>query len=701
VSWSSPTLAADVQSWLSNPSTNFGWVVVGQEGSNNTAKRFDTREIADPTFRPVLQVTYSTGSEPTGACCFQDGSCDTLTQSACEIAGGTYQGDGTACAPDLCTVELTPFVDPLPIPPLAVPTAGQIGGVATYDIEIREVSQKLHRDLPPTRVWGYDGMYPGPTILAFKDRPVTVNWINDLRDSLGNLRTTHYLPVDTCVHGPDMEGATARVVSHLHGGHVPAAVDGYPTATILPGEQTTYVYPNHQTNGTLWYHDHALGITRLNVMMGLAGFYLLKDSLEVALDLPEGEYEIGLAIQDRAFHADGSLKYPATWEEHFFGDKILVNGKVWPFLNVKRGKYRFHILGGSNSRTYTLTLSNNAPIHVIGTEGGLLPAPVTVNTLTVTPGERFDVIIDFAAYAPGTEILLTNSAPAPFPGAPGVGVIPDVMKFIVTSQSGHTNPIPPSLIPVEELEESDAVQNRDLTLRKITGPEGCGHSSIWTIDGLLFHHITEYPELGSTEIWNFVNPTGVTHPMHMHLVMFQILDRTPIAMVGDSAVAIGPPVPPDPWEGGWKDTAPVHPDQAMRVIARFDDYTGKYPYHCHILEHEENEMMRQFEVIDSMVGVEAPADASSFALAPSRPNPFDQQTSIAFELPRKTRITLKVYDVRGRLVRTLVDGVQPDGKHQLQWDGEDSAGKQTPAGIYFVRLTSDSFSAARKVHRVH
>ena len=699
--WSSAALTADVQNWFNAPATNFGWVIVGQESSNNTAKRFDTRQVLDSTFRPVLQVTYTTTTEPTGACCLHDGSCDTLTQTACETAGGTYQGDGTTCVPDLCSVQLTPFVDALPIPPLAVPTSGAPGGIATYDIEIQEVSQKLHRDLPLTRVWGYDGMYPGPSILAFKDRPITVNWINDLRDSLGNLRTTHYLPVDTCLHGPDMEGPTARIVTHLHGGHVPTNADGYPTATILPGEQTTYVYPNHQIAGTLWYHDHALGITRLNVMMGLAGFYLLQDSLEVALDLPEGEYDIGLAIQDRAFHSDGSLKYPAMWEEHFFGDKILVNGKVWPYLNVKRGKYRFRVLGGSNSRSYTLSLSNNAPFHVIGNEGGLLPAPIVRNALTITPGERYDVVIDFASYAPGTEIILMNSAPAPFPGAPGVGVIPEVMKFIVTSATGHTNPLPATLLPLEQLEESDAVEHRQLTLQKITGPLGCGHSSIWTINGLRFHDdITEFPELGTTEVWNFVNPTGVSHPMHMHLVMFQILDRTPITMVGDSVVATGPPVQPDAAEAGWKDTAVVHPDQMMRVITRFDDYTGQYPYHCHILEHEENDMMRQFEVVNSAIGVEASAQSYSFGLERNRPNPFDYRTSINFQLPKNTHVSLKVYDIRGRLVCTLLDGVQPAGRHQLDWDGKDSSGSQTSPGIYFVRLASESFEAARKINRV-
>src|SRR4030095_11319127 len=205
-----------------------------------------------------------------------------------------------------------------------------------YTMRVREVSQQLHSQLPPTRVWGYGSTatgatYPGPTILASSGNPVTVTGVNDLRDAQGNLRTTHYLAVDLCMKGPDTEGATARIVTHLHGGHVPPESDGYPENTLLPGEQATYVYPNNQQAGTLWYHDHAMGITRLNVIMGLAGFYLIRDPVAHAPGLPCGAYEIPLAIQDRSFHPDGTLKYPAMWMEHFEGDAMLVNGKVWPY----------------------------------------------------------------------------------------------------------------------------------------------------------------------------------------------------------------------------------------------------------------------------------------------------------------------------------------------------------------------------------
>ena len=584
--WTSAQMVADVQQWVSTPASNFGWIVIGNEATKQTARRFHSRTGAT---RPVLQVTYTVGATvtgacclpddtcqeltpaecaaasgayhgdgtvctpnpclaPTGACCHTDGTCTSETAADCAAAAGTYQGDGSPCSPNPCSVTLTPFLDALPIPALATPISGSPGGTAEYTMSVREITQQLHSQLPPTRVWGYGSgltgaSYPGPTILASSGNPVTVNWVNDLRDAQGNLRTTHYLPVDMCLKGPDTEGPTARVVTHLHGGHVPASSDGYPEWTLLPGEQTTYVYPNTQGAGTLWYHDHAMGITRLNVIMGLAGFYLLKDDVENALGLPSGQFEIGLAIQDRAFNPDGSIQYPAAWMEHFFGDKILVNGKVWPYLNVKKGKYRFRMLNGSTSRVYTLTLSNGAPFWVLGTDLGLLAKPLRRTTLTLTPGERMDVVIDFQPYGNGTEIILQNSAPAPYPGSPGVGVIPNVMKFVVVPGGGaHTAPLPATLRTVTPIPESEAAQTRTLELYKVAD-ECTGQR--WSINGLRWDDITEHPALGTTEIWRWVNRSGFVHPMHMHLVQFQVLDRQPFEIVNGQVQVTGPPVPPD------------------------------------------------------------------------------------------------------------------------------------------------------------
>jgi spore coat protein A len=596
--FSSANLVADIQGWINDPASEFGWIIVGNEAATSTVKYFASRHDATATNWPLLTITYSVAQpDPTGACCFNDASCDTLTMVDCEAQGGSYQGDGSACTANLCPLVLEPYVDALPLPGVATPVSGSPGAAASYEIAVTQLEQQLHRDLPPTTVWGYGGSYPGPTIEAWRNETVTVTWQNDLRDSQGNLRTDHYLPVDLCMHGPNMFGNTPRIVTHLHGAHVEAIYDGYPEDSILPGEQQVYVYANNQLPATLWYHDHALGITRLNVIMGMAGFYLLRDQTEVDLGLPSGEFEIPLAIQDRSFNPDGSFQYPAAWQDHFFGDFILVNGKVWPFLNVKQGKYRFRLLGGSTSRTYTLALSTGDPFTVIGTEGGLLPSPIVRNSVTITPGERFDVIVDFAAHAAGTEILLQNSAPAPFPGSPGQGVVAEVMKIVVQGTPGFTDPIPDPLRPFETLQEGESVESRDFVLRRESDP--CA-GSIWTINGLHWDDITERPVLGTTEIWRWINPTGITHPMHMHLVMFQVLDRQPFTMVGDVPTPTGPAVPPDPEDAGWKDTVPVYPDEMVRVIARFEDYSGLYPYHCHILEHEDHEMMRQFEAVEAV-----------------------------------------------------------------------------------------------------
>ncbi len=683
--WSGPGPVADVQSWVGGSAVNAGWVIRGDEVTGNNVRRFASRETSTPANRPSLQVTFLP-TTPAGACCLPDGTCDSLTAAQCAAAGGTYQGDNASCAASYCPLVLQTYVDPLPIPAVATPVSGTAGGAAAYSLSVTQFKQRLHRDLPLTTVWGYGGSYPGPTIEASVGNPVTVSWRNDLRDSTGVLVTKHYLPVDSCMHGPDMTGPTARVVVHLHGGHVGPENDGYPETTMLPGQYQTYHYPNSQLATTLWYHDHALGITRLNVEMGLAGFYLIRDAAESALNLPSGAHEIPLAIQDRTLKADGSLVYPPLWKEMSFGDKAVVNGKVWPYLNVNQGKYRFRMLNGSNSRVYTLRLSNGAPFHQIGSDGGLLAAPVARDSVTIAPGERADVVVDFAPFAAGTEIVLQNSAPAPFPIASSTApVLPNIMKFVVQGVPGHTAPLPATLTTVSRLSEADAVQARDFVLARSPAPAPCG-GQFWTINGKQWDNVTEFPVIGTTEIWRFQNHSEVTHPMHLHLVEFQILDRQQFVMQGDSIVLVGSPTPPQPYEAGWKDTAPVNPNEVVRVIARFDDFTGRYPYHCHILEHEDHEMMRQFQVVSAPVTAADGAPRYRLALHGARPNPFNPRTRIDFELPRRARARLEIYDVSGRLVATLFDGTHPAGPGSVTWDGKDRKGRPVGSGVYLYRL---------------
>jgi len=540
----------------------------------------------------------------TGGCCLANATCVVVSEASCDGQNGSYAGDNTTCSGQDCPWVLAPFVDALPIPPVAVPTSGTAGDTATYRIDMVEFDHRFHSSLPLSTVWGYDGKYPGPTIEAQRGRTVSVRWTNDLRrhDVLGQpLRGFHVLPVNTCLHGPDVTGNDPVTVVHLHGAHVPPESDGLPDLAFRPGQSSpVYNYPNNQQAATLWYHDHALGLTRLNVYMGLAGFYLIRDAAEDLLNLPRGHNEIVLVIQDRSFDRTGELEYNATFTDQFFGDFITVNGKVWPYLDVRQGKYRFRIVNGSNTRTYTLALGTGAaaiPFVQIGTDLGLLPAPVTITSLTIMPGERADIIMDFDGLTANSRpITLRNTAVSPFPGGGGGPDIGNVMQFRGTNVAGDTDPVPVSLVPVPPTDPATSVLTRSFQLQKVF--DNVCSIDMWQINSLMWDDITEFPVLGTTEIWRWINRSGVSHPMHIHLVQFQVLDRQNFTIgAGDTIVPSGPVIIPAANERGWKDTVQATPNQITRVISRFTDYPGTFPYHCHILEHEDHEMMRQFTVV--------------------------------------------------------------------------------------------------------
>jgi len=581
-------ITRDVAGWFEDPSTNHGWIMRGDETRGGTGARYASRQHPDPKLHPTLTVFFT---RLVGACCKPDGTCDLVTQEECDAASGSYAGDNSTCEEQVC---LEPYVDDLPIPPVAQPFRGRSGGVGWYDLAMKEFRQKLHRDLPPTLLWGYDGKFPGPTIEASENQPVHVRWINDLRDiETGLPRATHYFEIDTHMGGPDADGQAPRTVVHLHGGHVPSSFDGFPESTFVSGGSRLYRYPNTQLPATLWYHDHALGITRYNVMMGLAGLYVIRGREEESLPLPRGRYEIPLLVQDRSFHPDGSLRYPAMWEmKPFLGDKVLVNGIVWPKLSVDRGKYRFRVVNGSNHRIFTLALSDRRAFRVIGSDGGLLQAPVEVRALTMGPAERADLVIDFGHDAPGTEVLLEDTLESGQMERTDPAVS-RVMKFVVSATAGWTASLPSSLRRVERTPESEAVRTRTFQLRFdevrqkfLFGDLGWGEA-------------TEFPALGTTEIWQFANETAEEHPIHMHLVEFQVLDRSSFEIVDGQVIPGTDKRPPSPDEEGWKDTARVKPHELLRVIMRFgpDGYLGDYVFHCHMLEHEDNDMMRRFTVV--------------------------------------------------------------------------------------------------------
>jgi spore coat protein A, manganese oxidase len=545
--------------------------------------------------------------------------------------GLAARGQGMASPPPVRSgVKLTRYVDPLPIPPVIGPS-GKSGDAV--EIEMLQFQQKLHRDLPATTVWGYNGTWPGPTIEAQSGVPVNINWVS-------KLPTTHLLPIDHSIHGAESTLPQVRNVAHLHGACALPDDDGYPEAWFTAhGEHGPKFnprpssYPNCQPSATLWYHDHALGITRLNVYAGLAGFYLLRDETEKALNLSHGEFEIPLMLQDRLFHHDGSLYYPKVvngpkehpvWIQEFYGDMNCVNGKVTPFLEVEPRKYRFRILNAANSRFYHLRLFNSdatgtvtsqsfevPSFQQIGTDGGLLPVPLELRYLLMAPGERFDVIVDFSGYE-GKSFSLINDAPAPYTMG-GQFLADDVMLFKVTKPlSGKdSSAVPDMLLPFEPLNPTFATRERLLLVSEQERPSD-GYVIIGLLGNARWHEpITEDPKAGSTEIWSFVNITGDVHPLHVHLVQFQVLNRqsfdVPTYEQTGKLVFTGRPMAPESNERpARKDTVKSYPGYVTRVIMRFDLPHGTvvtpgqelvYVWHCHILEHEDNEMMRPYKVV--------------------------------------------------------------------------------------------------------
>jgi spore coat protein A, manganese oxidase len=619
-------------------------------------------------------------------------------------SGPRAYGDGLEPA------SIPKFVTPLVIPP-AMPPVGTVenGSVDHYAIAVRQFEQQiLPPGFPPTTVWGYGSAaapetfnYPAFTIEAHVDRPVRVKWINDLVDGSGHY-LSHLLPVDPTLHWANPPGGTdgrderptfgstpdsytgpVPVVTHLHGGHSAEESDGYseawylPAATDIPdgfatvgshyeefrdkffakfGERwepgtAVFQYENDQRASTLWFHDHTLGMTRVNVYAGPAGFYLLRGGLS---DLPAGAlpgpapnvgdpagtryHEIPIAIQDRSFNSDGSLFYPDSrtffddfsgpyipesdispiFNPEFFGNTMVVNGRTWPTLAVEPRRYRLRFLNGCNSRFLILKVVKNALAHrpahsaltfwQIGSEGGFLPAPVPLDQLLIGLAERADVIVDFTGLRPGTELYLINEGPdEPFGGgAVGTDFDPadpattgQVMKFVVTPLASTDTSVHPARLMLPAFTPlGPATNTRQVSLNEEDSAvlEGVGPRE--AVLGILdaFGNpvplgwddpITENPQLGATEIWEIHNFTVDAHPIHIHEVQFQVVDRQRFGHRHARR--------PERWESGFKDTVIAYPGAITRVKARFD-LPGLYVWHCHIVEHEDNEMMRPYRV---------------------------------------------------------------------------------------------------------
>lgn len=506
---------------------------------------------------------------------------------------------------------LDKFKDALPIPNVIRPANGD-----TIAVSMRQIRQSVHRDIGPvTTLWCYGAQAtgfssPGPTFDVRKGTYFNILWRNHLAKD-PNAR--HFLDIDPSAL--DANGGVPhctdnrKVVVHLHGGKITAAVDGFPTDFLLPGQNALYNYGIVQDAATLWYHDHAIGNTRLNVMMGLAGYFYVRDAFEVDLiehsaGLPAYEHEIPIVLQDRRLKSNGQLAYDKRFDDSFFGDVMVVNGKAWPYLDVERRHYRLRLLNGSNSRSYTLHFgdrSTRLDFYVIGTDLGFLDAPVRTDRVTLTPGERLDIVIDFAQAAGGDDILLVNTDTSQGEHT-DVPEIEEVMKLrIGYGNANDPVTLPAALreVPLPVFDPAAAAAERYFEFEDHY--VAAVDDSEWLINDKHFFDVEEEVANRSYEIWSWVNKSEMMHPMHIHLAQSQILGR--YTMKEDSKGNLVPDkaLPVADYEMGMKDTVRVGPKELVRVISFFDGQASGiaeeyFPYHCHILEHEDFEMMRQFRL---------------------------------------------------------------------------------------------------------
>ncbi len=542
--------------------------------------------------------------------------------------------------------KLQKYVDDLPILPRR-----RLGG----QIVAAEHEHQFHRDMAPAPSWGFDGVsHLGPVLEAHKGEQTLTTFTNNLGDHI----IAEY--VDTSVEGAtDLDKTQPPLVIHLHGAPNNPAQDGHPMSPFRPGESHDYQFSNDLDATTLWYHDHAMGTTRLNVYAGLAGAYWIRDEFDTGADdnplgLPAGPYEIPLFICDKIFYRDGRLRYDSVrtpifrhhWGGGLCGDVMVVNGKAWPNMMVDSGVYRFRITSASQLNDYRLYFSNGMPFWAIGSDGGLLDAPVQVAALDVAPGERYDILVDFTGFGDGDAVELCNRMQiSMFGQMPGGATIPQVMQFTATGQPGKFNRVPerlrgssgqPAALPALPTPTVPTVNH---TLNVSLNRDGWLMSWLgMNIDNLPFGSPdTDIANQGSVQQWNLINADATiqTHSIHIHLVQFRVLgrqnydhpryaaaERMPFLLgkrwnPSVEPYVTGPLQPPAPYEAGWKDTVRCPRGQITRVLIRwptedelgfdpdaaFTDSRGRtlqgYVWHCHMLDHEDNVMMRNLRVIDS------------------------------------------------------------------------------------------------------
>ncbi|ORX99874.1 Cupredoxin [Clohesyomyces aquaticus] len=476
------------------------------------------------------------------------------------LACNVFAGDNDWLSP----VYKDIYQNPLPFPPNKAPkyqyTNASTGAtIDYYEVEVKPFTQQVYPGLKPAQLVGYDGISPGPTFRMEKGREAVVRFINH---------------------------AEMDISIHLHGSYSRAPFDGWAEDVTKKGQYKDYYYPNHQSARTLWYHDHAIHHTAENAYFGQAGFYILHDPAEDALNLPAGDYDVPLALAAKQYNADGTLFSPASETVSLYGDVIHVNGQPWPYFKVEPRKYRFRFLDTSISRAFKLwfeadgALGKKIPFQMIGSDAGLMTKPVTSDTLEISMAERWEMVFDFSAYA-GKNVTLRNNRDVQ--ADEDYNSTDKVMRFVVgktvTSQQG--NGAVPSPLRTVPFPPSKAGVDRTFRFERSNGE--------WQVNGVTFadvkNRILAKPPRGAVEVWDLVNGGGGwSHPVHIHLIDMQIVSRT-----GSRPVL--------PYEKeALKDVVLLGTSETVRVIARYAPWDGVYMFHCHNLIHEDHDMMAAFNV---------------------------------------------------------------------------------------------------------
>ncbi|KAI7996551.1 Multicopper oxidase LPR1 [Camellia lanceoleosa] len=502
---------------------------------------------------------------------------------------------------------------------------------------------KFHRDIPSTPVFAY-GTYrdtatvPGPTIETLHGIDTYVKWQN-------HLPSKHILPWDPTI--PTATPTTMKgipTVVHLHGNIGEPESDGHADSWFTARFQErgptwtkkTYHYYNNQQPGNLWYHDHAMGLTRINLLAGLIGAYITRHpEIEAPLELPYGdEFDRPLIVFDRSFRTNGSLFMNSTgnnpsihpqWQPEYFGDAIIVNGKAWPRMIVRRRKYRFRIINASNARFFKFFFTNGLRFIFVGSDSVYIERPVMLNEILLAPSEIADVIVDFSE-SKSNSTILANDAPYPYPsGDPVNGANSKVMKFVIKEQTEDDKwRVPDKLIKYPSPDLSSASATRYIAMYEYTSD--IDEPTHLYLNGKSFEEpVTEIPKVGTSEVWNVINLTEDNHPLHIHLGLFVVLDQTELVNVDEfrncmkkindaikcqiSKYARGKNMEVLEHEKGWKNVYKMTPGFVTKILVRFSyihsnasyvfDATAEpgYVYHCHILDHEDNVMMRPLKFI--------------------------------------------------------------------------------------------------------